>query len=309
MIKDFRIGEKIDGYFLLTDVQIRTSSNNKPYLTGKLSDITGSLDFQLWDYSGPMSSADNGEIADVSGEIREYKGVKQMTVYSIEIITDYSGVDLDKIIKQAPIDSDKAMSYLDEMIESITDEDYRKVTRIIFDAHKDRFRRIPAAKSVHHGFLSGLLMHTSYMVRVADFLARTYKDITDRSLLIAGTILHDFAKEYEFMFSELGIVSDYSVKGQLLGHLVMGSDEVDRVCRENDIPEEKCVLLQHMILSHHGDPEFGAAVKPMIAEAEMLSLIDMLDSRMEIYRENITDLKKGEFSKKIFALDRRIMKH
>ena len=107
MIKDFRIGEKIDGYFLLTDVQIRTSSNNNPYLTGKLSDITGSLDFQLWDYSGPMSSADNGEIADVSGEIREYKGVKQMTVYSIEIITDYSGVDLDKIIKQAPIDSDR----------------------------------------------------------------------------------------------------------------------------------------------------------------------------------------------------------
>lgn len=309
MIKDFKVGEKLDGYFILNDVQIRTASNNKPYLTGKLADITGSMDFQVWDYSGLLSSENNGSVVDVSGEIREYKGQKQMTVFSIDVLDDYSDVDLSKLVKQAPIDSDKAMKYLEETISQIGDEDYRKVTSVIFDRHKERFSVIPAAKTVHHGFISGLLMHTSYMVRIADSLAGIYKSIIDRDLLISGTILHDFAKEYEFEVSDLGMVKDYSIKGELLGHIVMGASEVAEVCKELEIPEEKSVLLQHMILSHHGDPEFGAAVKPLIAEAELLSYIDMIDSRMEIYKENMADIEKGEFSKKIFALDKRILKH
>jgi 3'-5' exoribonuclease len=147
------------------------------------------------------------------------------------------------------------------------------------------------------------------MLQTADFLAGMYRSVIDRNLLIAGTLLHDFAKCKEFTTSSLGLVTDYSMKGQLLGHLVMGAHEVANIAAELKIPEEKSVLLQHLILSHHGEPDFGAAVRPMCAEGELLSYIDMIDSRMEIYRETLEEIPAGEFSKRIFALDRRIYHH
>lgn len=147
------------------------------------------------------------------------------------------------------------------------------------------------------------------MMKIADFLAGLYGDIVDRSLLLAGTFLHDFGKQQEFTLSQLGLVTDYSVKGQLLGHLVIGAQEVAKLAAEMGMSEDKSVLLQHMILSHHGEPEFGAAVKPICAESELLSQIDMIDSRMEIYRETLQDLRVGEVSNRIFALDKRVYKH
>jgi 3'-5' exoribonuclease len=179
----------------------------------------------------------------------------------------------------------------------------------MLERHRNAFLRIPAAKSVHHGFLNGLLMHTANMRRVAEMLADIYQEVIDRSLLLTGTLLHDFAKEREFAFTELGVVADYSTAGQLLGHLVMGAEEVARVADELHVPAEKSMLPQHMILSHHGDPEFGAAVRPMCAESELLSLIDQIDSRMEIYREALADLTPGRFSQRIFALDKKIYAH
>jgi 3'-5' exoribonuclease len=173
----------------------------------------------------------------------------------------------------------------------------------------EQVRTIPAAKSVHHSFLNGLLMHTLSMLKAADFLAAQYSEVIDRNLLIAGTLLHDFAKCDEFTTSPLGLVTDYSVKGQLLGHPVMGAQAVACAAAKLNIPEEKSALLQHMILSHHGEPEYGAAVRPVCAESELLSYIDMIDSRMEIYRETLSETPVGEFSQRIFALDRKVYHH
>ena len=104
------------------------------------------------------------------------------------------------------------------------------------------------------------------------------------------------------------MVKDYSVEGQLLGHLVMGAQEIAEVAAELNIPQEKSVLLQHLVLSHHGEPEFGAAVRPMCAEAELLHLIDMMDSRMEIYAETLQTMPSGSFSDRIYALEKKIYK-
>ena len=175
--------------------------------------------------------------------------------------------------------------------------------------HGERFREIPAAKSVHHSFINGLLMHTGNMLKIAECVASIYKETVDRDLLLAGTLLHDFGKEAEFEFSELGLVTDYSLKGKLLGHLTMGAEEIGEVGKELGLPQEKIVLLQHMILSHHGEPEFGAAVRPQCAESDLLSMIDLIDSRMEIYRETFQTVPAGSFSGKVFALDRSIYHH
>ena len=201
------------------------------------------------------------------------------------------------------------MAEIRSMVQSLEDADYRRVCETMLERHGEAFRSIPAAKTVHHSFLNGLLMHTSNMLRMASLLAELYSDIVDRSLLLAGTLLHDFAKEEEFVFSELGLSTGYTVKGQLLGHLVMGAQEVAKVAAELGVPEEKSLLLQHMLLSHHGEPEFGAAVVPMCAEAELLSKIDLIDSRMEIYTEALAEIQPGMFTNRIFSLEKKIYRH
>jgi 3'-5' exoribonuclease len=148
------------------------------------------------------------------------------------------------------------------------------------------------------------------MLRIADFLAtEIYPTSVNRSLLLTGTLLHDFAKEKEYACSELGLVTYKTVEGILIGHLVLEDEEITQLGRELEIPEEKLLMLRHMILSHHGKPEYGAAVIPCIAEAELLSYIDLIDSRMEIYAENLETMEKESFSDKIFSLEKKIYNH
>ena len=288
------LSDEVEGFYVLKAAYPKTTATGKPFLSASLSDRSDSIEIKVWDYSGPISSADEGNVVKIRGTVSEFRGTPQITVDRIRLADDNDTYDLSALVPVAPIDVDTTMAEVERLISSITDADYRKICSTMMARHKESLKTIPAAKSVHHGFISGLLMHTATMMKTADFLAGLYGDIIDRSLLLAGTFLHDFAKEKEFTFSQLGLVTEYSVKGQLLGHLVM--------------PEDKSVLLQHMILSHHGEPEFGAAVKPICAESELLSQIDMLDSRMEIYRETLAGLQVGEVSSRIFALDKRVFK-
>lgn len=309
LIMDMTLGEDVEGFYILKAAYPKTTANGKPFLSATLSDKTGAIEIKVWDYSGPIASADEGKVVKIRGNVGEYRGTPQITVDRIRLADENDQYDVSALVPVAPIDVDATMDELKALIASIKDEDYRKVCQIFLEQHYDAWKNTPAAKNVHHGFLSGLLMHTTTMLKIADFLAGLYGDIIDRSLLLAGTFLHDFGKQQEFTLSQLGLVTDYSVKGQLLGHLVMGAQEVAKLAAVIGTPEDKAVLLQHMILSHHGEPEFGAAVKPICAESELLSQIDMIDSRMEIFRETLQDMQVGEVSNRIFALDKRVYRH
>lgn len=308
-ISEMNYGDDVEGFYFLKDASLRTSSAGKPFFSGTVSDRTGSVEVKVWDYSGPIAAGDAGKIVKIRGKVSEFKGAPQFIASRIRLAEAGDHYDLGRLVPVAPIDIDARFREVETLVDSITDSDYRQVARLLLERHQKALRNIPAAKSVHHSFLSGLLMHTSNMLRLADFLSGQYGNIIDRSLLLTGTLLHDFAKEQEFAFSPLGIVTDYSVKGQLLGHLVMGAQEAAEAAKEVGMPEEKSLLLQHLILSHHGEPEFGAAVKPVCAEAELLSYIDLIDSRMEIYEESLADVPEGAFSSRIFALDRKIYHH
>ena len=300
----------VEGFYILRSAQVRTASNGKPYLSAVLADASGSMDAKMWDYPGGFGAEEEGKIVKVRGEVSEFKGKLQMSIRRMRLATDNDHYELSDLVPVAPIDSVREMEYVQDLIASITDEDYRTIASVMLDRHLASFGKIPAAKNVHHSFISGLLMHTSSMLRIADFLAsEIYPTVINRSLLLTGTLLHDFAKEREYTFSNLGLVIDKSVEGMLIGHLVMGAEEVGRVWRELELPEEKLVLLQHMLLSHHGTPEFGAAVIPAIAEAELLSYIDLLDSRMEIYAETLENLMPGHFSDRVFSLEKKIFHH
>ena len=309
MIADMAVSDEVEGFYILKAAYPNTTASGKPFLSATLSDRSGAIEIKVWDYTGPITAADEGKVVKIRGNVSEFRGTPQITVDRIRLADDNGQYDVSALVPVAPIDVDATMDELKSLIASIEDEDYRKVCQIFLEQHYDAWKNTPAAKSVHHGFLSGLLMHTTTMMKIADFLAGLYGDIIDRSLLLAGTFLHDFGKQQEFTLSQLGLVTDYSVKGQLLGHLVIGAQEVAKLAAEMGMSEDKSVLLQHMILSHHGEPEFGAAVKPICAESELLSQIDMIDSRMEIYRETLQDLRVGEVSNRIFALDKRVYKH
>ena len=305
-------GDEVEGFYLLKTASQRLTASGKPYLAAVLQDISGTIDIKMWDYQGAIGQKDEGKIIKIRGDVSDFKGSCQITVSKIRLAqeSDAGSYSLEDIVPAAPIDSVKELEFIQNLISSIEDDDYRKISEAMLDRHLVSFGKIPAAKSIHHSFISGLLMHTGNMLRIADFLSTNiYPDAVDRSLLLAGTLLHDFAKDREFLFSELGTVTDMSVKGRLLGHLVMGAEEIGELALKLEIPEEKTVLLQHMILAHHGQPEFGAAVVPCIAESELLYHIDLIDSRMEIYAEAFEQLPKGTFSDRIYALDKRIYNH
>ena len=287
-ISDLAIGDAIEGFYLLRSAQSKITSTGKPFLILTLADRTGA----------------------VEGKVGEYRGSVQITVDRIRLAAEGDPVDPASLVPEAPIEQDAAMAEVRRYLASIQDPDYRAAAEELLRRHERDFPLIPAAKSVHHGFRMGLLMHTGNLLKIADVLAGLYPEVIDRSLLLAGTFAHDLAKAREFQLSELGLATDYTVAGQLLGHLVMGAQEAAEVTKALGIPEEKGMLLLHLILSHHGEPEFGAAVKPACAEAELLSYIDGIDSRMEICREALAETETGRFSERIFALDgRRMYRH
>lgn len=308
-ISDMYIGQELEGFYILKDASAKTTAAGKPFLSGVLSDITGSVEMKVWDYTGPVGASDIGKVVKIRGVVTDFKGALQVNVSRIRLASATDSYDTASLVPAAPIDAEAELQEVYALVAQIGDSEYQSVCRTMLERHIDEFRSIPAAKSVHHGFTSGLLMHTANMMKLADFLAGLYPDALDRDLLLSGTLLHDFAKAREFAFSELGMVTDYTVNGNLLGHLVMGAQEICDVCRELNVSEKKSVLLQHMILSHHGKPEFGAAVIPQCAEAELLYYIDCIDSRMEIYAETLATLPEGSFSPRIFALEKRIYNH
>ena len=308
-IADWVSGDRIEGFYVLNDPKIRKTKTGKDYLSAVLSDASGRIEMKMWDFSAAIDERDNGRIVKIRGDVAEYRGTLQITLSHFRFAQEGDTYDRESLIPSAPVDAEALLSELQAILESLDDEDYRTICLTLLERNKTAFMAIPAAKSVHHAFLHGLLMHTTDMVRLADYLAEQYSEVINRSLLLAGTFLHDFGKRKEFAFSELGFVTDYSVSGTLLGHAYIGARMVADTAAELGVSEKKSELLQHMLLSHHGDPEFGAAVVPAIAESELLSLIDRVDSRMEIYAENLVKTDPNSLSTRIFALDKRIYHH
>ena len=307
---DIVSGQSISGFYLLKQAALRTTAGGKPYLAGAITDRTGTVELKVWDYSGPLSHEDEGKIVCLLGRVSEFKGALQVTADRIRLAQDSDNYDLSLLVPTAPLDLQATLEELEQMLASMTDEGLQAVCRQMLHRHQKAFVTIPAAKSVHHGFVHGLLMHTVTMMKTALYLSGLYGDFLDHDLLLAGTFLHDFAKIREFRVSQTGLVTDYTTEGQLLGHLVMGAREAAEVCAACGVPAERSMLLQHMILSHHGQPEFGAAVLPQCAEAELLCYIDLIDSRMEIYREVLDKTEPGTFSDRVFALDnKRLFRH
>ena len=196
-----------------------------------------------------------------------------------------------------------------ECVEEFQDKDLQKLVLHMLNEHKADLLKWPAAYRLHHAIRGGLLLHTLSIVRLCEGVCRIYPFV-DADLLFAGAILHDIAKLTEFEVGNAGIASGYTVEGNLIGHLVKGAMMIDEAAKALGIPEEKSMLLQHMVLSHHGEPEFDAAVRPAFLEAELLSELDLMDARVYQITETLAPLQPGAFSNRVWALyNRKLYNH
>lgn len=315
-IADFKFEERIQGFYVISNISINKTKTGSDFLSATLSDQSGSLELKAWDYSGELSPSDNGSIVKVRGVVGKYREKLQLVAdrqggsTNLRLLSESDDIsDLD-ILPIAPVDLKESYEYVLKSINSMRDPDYKRLCIEMLRVHANDFVKIPAGKSVHHEFIGGLLMHSSNMMKIAEFLADFYSDFINKDLLMAAALLHDISKIREFELSPTGLVTKYSTEGMLLGHLYMGAQEVAAMSEKLGIDREKSMLLEHLILSHHGEPEHGAAVLPQTAEAELLSMIDLIDSRMEICRSALLSTEPMNFSEKIYGLDyRKIYKH
>lgn len=234
----------------------------------------------------------------------EFNGRQQLRVEKIRAAESRDAVDMSTLIPCAPRDPKEMLDEVVRAADHIADPDLRKITCELLDRAGDKLLTFPAAKQMHHAERGGLLHHTTTMLRAANAIMTVYPQL-NASLLTAGVIVHDLAKIDEMDADTLGLVSDYSVDGKLIGHIVRGVVNIQLAAEKTEASPGKALLLQHMVLSHHGIPEYGSPLAPKFPEAEVLNTIDTLDARLYEMNEALSRAIPGGFSEKVWGLDNR----
>ena len=279
-INKIRDGRPVTGLFLVKEVSRAETKNGKPYLILTLMDSSGEIGARLWENADRLQpSCPAGGIIAIRSQAQAYKGVLQLKIDSLEAV-DPDAVGIDLFLPATDLDIPAMAAELQGLVKGITEPFLKKLLLAFFQDHDffDRFQQAPAAKSIHHAYLGGLLEHTLAVARLADRIADLYPGL-DRSLLITGALLHDIGKVEEFDFSAYPFT--YTDQGRLVGHLVLGAEMVRvRAVKILNFPRELMVRIQHLVLSHHGQHEFGSPTLPMISEAFVLNFIDDLDAKL-----------------------------
>lgn len=295
----------VDGFCLIKSIDKKTSSKGDTYLDMSLSDSDGEINAKLWRYSPELHGEYTvNELIKIRGVVSQYNGSDQLKIDRIRHVTPEDGVNVSDYVKSADYTGEQMYNELYSIAEGFKDEDLKKIVLAILEDERLPLLYWPAAFKLHHAVRGGLLMHTLSIVRLAEGVCTVYPFV-DRELLISGAILHDIAKLKEFNVADTGVATGYSNEGNLLGHLAMGAMVINKYAEELNISPKTAMLLEHMVLSHHGDPEFGAAVRPMFIEAELLSELDLMDSRVYEMREAVAATNPEEFSSRIWAMDNR----
>lgn len=301
MIIDFNDGNHISGQFLVNSGAKCVNNQGSAYMNLELKDASGTVNAKKWEANAEDENIyKQGNVVYIEGEVLKYKESLQVKILSGEVVNP-NDIDVVKFIKQPPVPKEELIKRFNAHVESIQNEDCRKILDYEIKRLSPKLFEYPAAVSVHHDYGSGLLMHTVSMADLGVFLASYYPNV-DKNILLTGILLHDMGKTIEF---EGPIVYKYSLTGKLLGHISIMVSEIRRAAEGLKLTSEVPLLLEHMVLSHHGSNEFGSPVLPMTKEALLLSLIDNLDSKMVIVEKALDGVNPGEFSQKIYPLDGR----
>jgi 3'-5' exoribonuclease len=303
-------GRVFDGFFLVLLNQQRTTKNNKPYLNLILGDKTGQLEGRVWDPGDPRIARDveRGDVVKVRGSVSRFDDRLQMRVEQMRRATEGEADRMD-LLPATTLDVGALWQELMGFVESFKDAHLKQLvmTLLTDPALAQAYREAPAARQLHHAWLGGLLEHVVSLLKLSDRVAPHYP-ILHRDLLLTGVILHDIGKVQELAWSA-GF--EYTVEGILLGHIQMGIALVEKAIEKlPGFPPRLKVLVEHMILSHHGKLEFGSPKLPMIPEALVLNFVDDLDAKMQAiaseFEKSARDGKAAdELTGKVWSLDQR----
>lgn len=307
-IADIRTAQEVTDFFMVKSIAVKIGANKKQYLDLMLGDKTGEISGKKWDVSDDelpsLMEIREGEIIKIRANVTEWNGLKQFRVMRIRKKAENDPVEMSDFIKAAPEKPEDMYNYIMEKAQGFTDEDLKKLCVKVLEDNREKLMYYPAASKNHHAQMAGLLYHVKRMLMNGERMCQVYTNL-NADLVMAGVILHDMEKINEIESNELGIASGYSFEGQMLGHLIQGVKTLDRLTLELDFPREKAIMLEHMILSHHYEPEFGSPKKPLFPEAEILHYLDIIDARMFDMQDALEKTEPGEFSDRVWTLDNR----
>ena len=300
--------QAITGFFAAASKQVRSKKDGSRYFALTLSDRTGQIESRMWE-TAEAGDFVAGDVVKVRAQVCRYKEFLQLNIERIrKALPDE--FNLSDYVPHTERNIDKLWAELNGYVESFTDLHLKALLRSFLDDADiaAAFREAPAAKSMHHAWIGGLLEHVVSLLGIADLAAKHYQ--VHRDLLLTGAILHDIGKLRELRW---GTSFDYSIEGQLLGHVTIGVALIDRkIAALPDFPPALRVLVEHLVLSHHGKYEFGSPKLPMIPEALLLHYLDDIDAKMqtlntEFARNVAAGREAGEVTEWVRSLERPLL--
>lgn len=284
-VDQLKEGDRLDDFFLVKTARLAETRAGKPYLILEVADRSGEIGGPIWDLDEELQKVCQvGQFVHLSGQVSSYQNKLQLKIDAVRGV-ERDEVDLADFILACDQDREAMARELQVLVASVKNPFLKKLLAFFFKKEPlwQRFQEAPAAKGIHHAYVGGLLEHSLSVARIADTLAAHYSGV-DRSLLLAGALLHDIGKVEELAMN-LALI-DYTAQGRLKGHLVIGSEMVAAATTHiKDFPPELLTQLQHLILSHHGRQEFGSPTVPMTIEAFLLSFVDDLDAKMNLMEQ------------------------
>lgn len=279
-VGDLQANQSITTTFLVKSKEVKSKKTGEPYLALTLGDRSGELEAKMWDNVEEVEPTfDRDDFVKVKGLVQIYRNRPQLTIHKLRPCQD-AEVDFSDYF---PKTSKNVDAMFEELLRIADEIETRPLRELLMNLLMDeefatQFKQAPAAKSLHHAWLGGLLEHTLSLCRLCKLVAQNYPAI-NLDLLLAGAILHDIGKTQELAYARS---FSYTNEGQLLGHMILELDMVNKKITEiEDFPRDLKTLLQHLIISHHGEYEFGSPKLPMFPEALVLHCLDNLDSKIE----------------------------
>ncbi len=299
-IKDLKENVRDTIVCIVTECTKGITNSHNAYLNLVLQDNTGKIDAKKWDASEKdMNALKVGNVLSLLVDPIIYKGQMQLKIIDFDELK--GPIDQKELIINPPVSTTELETELHSFISEIQDQEIRTIVTEILQNYYDQFLYHPAAKSNHHEYASGLLHHEVSMLKLAKAIIVLYPEI-QKDLLYGGIILHDLGKIKELSGP---ITTEYTTAGKLLGHISIIQTDIIEVAKKHQITEEKVMLLQHMVLAHHGKYEYGSPVLPHTLEAEVLYLIDNMDSRIHMIIKALNNVEVNSFTNKIPALEGR----
>ena len=244
---------------------------------------------------------ETGDVIEIEYTVDNYKGRPQLNITSIKKADSQLA---SQFVPSSEYDGKSVFSMLLEKANNFSDADFKKIVTHIMLENREKLEVYPAAYRLHHAIVGGLMLHTASIVEMAEKICQIYPNI-NRQLLLSGAILHDVAETFEMETGKTGLCTGYSVGGELIGHLVKGAMYIEDTAVKLGVDYDKAVVPEHMVLSHHGVPEYGSPVRPMFLEAEILSTLDSLDATIFEINNATGKVEAGKFTDRQWALDNR----